>query len=238
MNEQPEVTETLRHRATAVRAFNQAQAHYEISVLDHIAARIRAAFPTATHLTFAHYARAQQADLRALWQPGADETQARIPAEVAQAALDLDEITDDLTDALSGLTSAAWSAVRPEPDADGLWVLDLPPADRASKIAELVRTHHPDAALLTVDYSADPCRVRAVTKAEIWEVARTVDGPMVADDQHPLWPPETERQISALATQMQALPHLSAQHLLPMGGPEDRTALLFLPAVDRKGSLS
>ncbi|MDQ8704515.1 hypothetical protein RCO28_18765 [Streptomyces sp. LHD-70] len=235
VTEVTEVTDALRHRNTAARAVNEALARYEISVLDHIAARVRNAFPTATHLTFAHYARAREADLQSLSSTEPDGTEVRIPDEVAQEALDLGEITDDLTDALTGLTSAAWSAVRPEPDADGLWVLDLPPADRASKLAELVRTHHPDAALLTVDFSADPCRVQAITHAETADAVGSLGKPLAVDDQHPLWPPETERQISALATQMQALPHLRAQHLFRTGGPDDHTALLLLPMDDTKG---
>ncbi|WP_405999380.1 hypothetical protein [Streptomyces sp. NBC_00829] len=223
------IAATLHHRNVAVTAFNKVQAQYEIAVLDHVSARIRAAFPDTTHLTFVHYSRSRELDLRGFFTTGPDGTQRQIlDATASTPALDLDELADDLTDALAGLNSAAWSAVRPESAGEAQWVLDLPPYDRAGRIAELARAHHPHAILLTVDFTDDPAHVLDLTSADIAESGATTE-PIQALPYLPLWPVETERQIAALAAQIRALPHLRAQHLLPIDTPEGRKAILVLP---------
>ncbi|MGI5401971.1 hypothetical protein ACQEVG_21505 [Streptomyces sp. CA-135486] len=230
MTDTNQIAATLHHRKAAVTAFNEALATYEIAVLDHVSARIRAAFPSATHLTFVHYARSRELDLRAFWTTSPDGTQTQIlDATVGVPALDLDEVADDLTHALAGLQSSAWSAVRSEPTGAGEWVLELPPQDRAARIAELARAHHRHAILLTVDFTDDSAHVLDLTSADISEFGGAIAEPIQALPHRPLWPAETEWQITALATQIRALPHLRAQHLLPIDNPEGRKAILTLP---------
>lgn len=221
---------TLHHRNAAVTAFDKVRAQYEVAVLDHVSARIRAAFPDATHLTFVHYSRSRELDLRGFFTTGPDGTQRQIlDAAAGTPALALDELADDLTEALAGLNSAAWSAVRPESVGEGQWVLDLPPYDRAA------RAHHPHAILLTVDFTDDPARILDLASADIAESGETLAEPVQALPHRPLWPAETERQIAVLATQIRALPHLRAQYLLSVDGLEGRKAILALPMPTQNG---
>lgn len=223
--------ETQRYRQLAMANINKAQARYEIAVLDHVTARIRAGYPDTTHLTFEHFSRSREVELRAFWASEPDGTQRRVlDARLDMTSLDIVELNEDLTRALAGHHAAAWSAVRPDPTPDKRWILDLPPADRAARIAELVRAHHPNAKLITVDFASDPCRVESVTAADLSESGGTITEPVVAIDERPLWPRETERQIAALARQIYVLPHLQAQHLARVGGPRERTVFLLLPA--------
>jgi len=230
------VAATLHHRNAAVTAFNKVQAQYEIAILDHVSARIRAAFPDTTHLTFVHYSRSRQLDLQAFFTTGPDGTQRQIlDATTSTPALDLDELTDDLTEALAGFNSAAWSAVRPESPGEGQWVLDLPPYDRAGRIAELARAHHPHAILLTVDFTDDPAQILDLAGADIAQFGDPLSETVQALPHRPLWPAETERQIAVLAAQIRALPHLRAQYLLPIDTPEGRKAILALPTPTQNG---
>ncbi|WP_328769460.1 hypothetical protein [Streptomyces sp. NBC_00286] len=232
-------TTALRHRKLAVDAFNEAQAHYEIAVLDHVAALVAEAYPETTHLTFDHSAHDRRIELHALWttrHDGTEEQLLDVRQDGATAALDLDELADDLSDALAGLHSAAWSTVRPDPRPDRRWVLDLPPADRAERLAELVRAHHPKAGLVTVEFVGRGCRVLNVDRADVTKLSiDVIAGPRPASGEGSLFPQETERQISALVLQIHALPHLRAQHLVRVGGPATHTALLLLPQTNTHG---
>ncbi|MER6010135.1 hypothetical protein [Streptomyces bluensis] len=222
----------LRYRRLAVDAFNEAQDQYEIALLDHVTARIVEAHPEATHLTFAHFTLDRLIKLHGLWTThpsGTEELLLDVHRDADTTTLDLDELSDDLTDALTDLRSAVWSAVRPTPRSDGRWVLDLPPADRVVRIAELVRAHHPHAQLITVDFVGDTCRVLDITCVDVSESGGSGTKPIPASDEHPLWPEETERQITALALQIHSLPHLRARHLARVGSPAERTAYLLLP---------
>ncbi|WP_432033666.1 hypothetical protein [Streptomyces antibioticus] len=221
------VATARRYRKLAVDAFNEAQAQYEIAVLDHVTARIVEAYPETTHLTFDHSTHDRTVELHGLWtthRDGAEELVLDIRRDADTSTLDLDELADDLSDALAGLHSAAWSAVRPDPRPDRRWTLDLPPADRIVPIAELALAHHPHAQLITVDFVGDTCRVLEVTCADGGATEK-----IRATDEHPLWPESTEQRITALVRQIHALPHLRARHLARVGGPDERTALLLLP---------
>ncbi|MFD3926559.1 hypothetical protein [Streptomyces sp. NPDC058614] len=230
---------TLHHRNAAVTAFNKVRAQYELAVLDHVSARIRAAFPDTTHLTFVHYSRSRELDLRGFFTTGPDGTQRQIlDATAGTPALDLDELADDLTEALADLNSAAWSAVRPESVGEGQWVLDLPPYDRAGRIAELARAHHPHTILLTVDFTDDPAQILDLAGADIAQSGDPLAETVQALPHRPLWPAETERQIAVLAAQIRALPHLRAQYLLPIDTPEGRKAILALPTPATQNGMS
>ncbi|MEU3783377.1 hypothetical protein [Streptomyces sp900129855] len=220
--------QALRHRQLAVAAVNQAHAQYEIALLDHVTARVLDALPEATHLTFDFHTHSREAELHAVWAThhhGTEELLLDARRDTDITGLDLVELGDDLTDTLAGLDSAAWSSVRPMPRPDKRWVLDLPPADRAGRIAELVRGHHPEARLLTIDVSRNPCRVTGMTLVDADGLPQQIS----ASDSQPLWPAATEQRITAFARQIHALPHLRAQHLARIGGPQDRTAFLLLP---------
>ncbi|MGW0822484.1 hypothetical protein [Streptomyces sp. NPDC002845] len=228
------ITTALRHRKLAVDAFNKAQAQYEIAVLDHVTARLVEAYPQATHLTFGHSTHDRTIEPHGLWTThpgGSEELILDVGRNADTTGLDLEELADELSDALAGLHSAAWTAVRPAPRPDGRWVLDLPPADRAVRIAELVRAYHPQARLITVEFTGDTCRVLHVTCTDTTDTTEAASGPVrpQSGDERSLWSAETERQISALVRQIHALPHLRARYLARVGGPVERTALLLLP---------
>jgi hypothetical protein len=228
------VSTALRYRKLAVDDFNAAQAHYEIAVLDHVTARIADAYPEATHLTFDHRAHDRTITLHGLLTThhGGTEDLILDARRDTDTALDLSELTDDLSDALAGPRSAAWSAVRPAPRPDRRRVLDLPPVDRAVRIAELVRAQHPQAGLITVDFASDTCKVLDVICTDIAEAGQVIIEQRQADEKHPLWSEESERQISALTLQIHALPHLRAQYLVRVGGPAERTAVLLPPQTE------
>ncbi|WP_431993325.1 hypothetical protein [Streptomyces albogriseolus] len=232
------VATALRYRKLAVDAFHEAQAQYEIAVLDHVTARIVEAYPETTHLTFDHSTHDRTVELHALWTThhgGTEELVLDIRRDADTTTLDLDELADDLSDALAGLHSAAWSAVRPYPRPDRRWTLDLPPADRIVRIAELVSAHHPHAQLITVDLAGDTCRVLDVTCADTSQSDVGVIKTISATDEHPLWPESTERRITAFARQIHALPHLRVRHLARVGGPDEHTAFLLLPQTGTTG---
>ncbi|MGW2886380.1 hypothetical protein ACWDDN_13685 [Streptomyces griseoruber] len=232
------VATALRHRGRAVDAFNEAQARYEIAVLDHVTARVVEAYPEATHLTFDHSAHDRTVEPHALWTThpnGTEEPVLDVHRDADTTTLDLEELADDLSDVLAGLHSAAWSAVRPTPRPDRRWTLDLPPADRIARIARLVRAHHPHAQLLTVDFTGGICRVLNVTRVDATETRGVATEPVRASDEHSLWPEDVERRITGLVRQIHALPHLRARHLARVGGPDEHTALLLFPQTHTHG---
>ncbi|MEW2303796.1 hypothetical protein AB0958_28160 [Streptomyces sp. NPDC006655] len=222
----------LRHRNLAIDAFNAAQAQYEVAVLDHVTARIVEAYPEATHLTFDHSPHDRTIELHGLWtthRGGTEELVLNVRRDADTTTLDLEELADDLSDALAGLHSATWSAVRPAPGPDRRRTLDLPPADRIAGIAELAHTHHPHAQMITVEFTGDTCRVLDVICADIPMSEGGAIRLIRATDECPLWPASTERRITALARQIHPLPHLRARHLARFGAPDEHTAFLLLP---------
>jgi hypothetical protein len=232
------VATALRHRRLAVDALNEAQAQYEIAVLDHVTGRIVEAYPETTHLTFDHSAHDRTVELHGLWtthHDGAEELVLDVRRDADTTELDLEELADDLSDALAGLHSAAWSAVRPDPRPDRRWTLDLPPADRIVRVAELVRAHLHHAQLITVDFAGDTCRVLDVICTDTSQADSGVIKPIRAADKRPLWPEDIERRITALVRQIHALPHLRARHLARVGGPDEHTAFLLLPQTHTHG---
>ncbi|MDH2389420.1 hypothetical protein QCN29_11565 [Streptomyces sp. HNM0663] len=231
-NEAPRTIDARRHLDHAVRAMDHVQARYEVAMLDYITARIVEAHPQTTHLTFVHATADGLIELDGLWATRDGGTEELLHdlrgGGSATVGFDPGEIGDDLTYALDRLNSVAWSAVRPQTLPGKRWVLDLPPADRAARIAALVRVHHPDAGLLTVDLSAMRPRVAGVTT-----VGATGVGPTVhAEPDRPLWPEETGRIIRGLIWQIRSLPHLRARYVTRVGGSAEETALLLLPQTE------
>ncbi|ORT60558.1 hypothetical protein [Streptomyces sp. CB03238] len=191
---------------------------YSLAVLDHISAKIRAACPEAVYVTFAYYNSrtldlhgvlgAQPSPLGTCPQPwdnrGGDEDEH--PLDYIA-----DQIESDVQTALAPYSSPAWASVHRNSAADGnSWLLELPPADRAARVAELVHEHHPEATALIVDGRA------------AGRVIEILEG--VADDGTPVrtprprWSSTCDTALTRLLGQLLALPVLADRHLMPLPG--------------------
>ncbi|WP_055550403.1 hypothetical protein [Streptomyces sp. NBRC 110028] len=190
---------------------------YCLAVLDHITAKIRAACPEAVYVTFAFYS-SRTLDLHGVLgaQPSPLGTCPELwdnrDGEDEHPLDDIaDQIESDVQAALAPYSSPAWASVHRNSASDGnSWLLELPPADRAARVAELVREHHPEATAIVVDGRA------AGRVIEIFEG--------VADDGTPVriprpgWPPACDTALAGLIAQMLALPALADRHLMPLPG--------------------
>jgi hypothetical protein len=127
-------------------------------VLDHITAKIRTACPEAVYVTFAFYT-SRTLDLHGVL--GAQPSPLGTCPELwdnrdgeEEHPLDhiADQIESDVQTALAPYSSPAWASVHRNSASDGnSWLLELPPADRAARVAELVHENHPEATALVVD---------------------------------------------------------------------------------------
>ncbi|MFE7277943.1 hypothetical protein [Streptomyces sp. NPDC057623] len=206
-----------------------------LAVLDHISAKIRRACPQAQYVGFAYYGKTRELDLLGvlgaqasplsglpwLWEKSDEEHHL---AELAA------EIEVDLQTALEPFDSPAWATVRRNSAGDGnLWLGELPPADRAARIAELVHEHHPEATAIVVDGRSAGGSVIAV-----------IEG--AADDGtdnlvRRRWTSDRDNALTRLIAQVFALPALADRHLVPVDGhshahpgtPGDRVRLMPLP---------
>ncbi|MFE0130138.1 hypothetical protein ACFWY6_00850 [Streptomyces sp. NPDC059037] len=190
-----------------------------IAVLDHITAKIRAACPGAVYVTFAYYS-SRTLDLDGvlgeqpsplsscpeLWSNREGTDEGEHPLDYIA-----DKIESDIQTALAPYTSPAWASVHRNSASDGnSWLLELPPADRAARVAELVREHHPEATALVVDGRA------------AGRIIEVLEG--VADDgtplrsPHPRWSSACDTALTRLLGQVLALPALADRHLMPLPG--------------------
>ncbi|WP_031070067.1 hypothetical protein [Streptomyces sp. NRRL S-118] len=190
---------------------------YCLAVLDHITAKIRAACPEAVYVTFAFYS-SRTLDLHGVLgaQPSPLGTCPELwdnrDGEDEHPLDDIaDQIESDVQAALAPCSSPAWASVHRNSASDGnSWLLELPPADRAARVAELVHEHYPEATAIVVDGRA------AGRVIEIFEG--------VADDGTPVriprpgWSPACETALAGLIAQMLALPALADRHLMPLPG--------------------
>jgi hypothetical protein len=141
-----------KRRADLKAEFLRIQKAYCLTVLDHITAKIRAACPEAVYVTFAYYAN-RALDLHGVMgaQPSSLGTcpelwDNRDGAEEHPLDHIGHEIESDVQTALAPYTSPVWASVHRNSASDGnSWLLELPPADRAARVAELVREDHPEA---------------------------------------------------------------------------------------------
>ncbi|MGW3118570.1 hypothetical protein ACWDBW_15770 [Streptomyces sp. NPDC001107] len=190
---------------------------YSLAVLDHITAKIRAACPEAVYVTFAYYGSrtldlhgvlgAQPSPLGTcpeLWSNLEDESGAEHPLDAIAH-----DIEDDVQTALAPYSSPAWASVHRNSASEGnSWLLELPPADRAARVAELVRDHHPEATAVIADGHSAGGRIIEILAGE-------------ADDGTPLrtpptWPADCDTVLTRLLSQVFALPALTDRHLMPM----------------------
>ncbi|WP_406172281.1 hypothetical protein [Streptomyces sp. NBC_00996] len=196
--------------------YRQIEKAHALAVLDHLAAYLRDACPEAVYVTFAYYGNTRTLDLNGvlgaqssplgacpwLWD-GSDE--AHPLAEISE------DIELDLASALAPYDSPAWACVSRNSASDGnSWLLELPPPDRAARIAELVRGHHPQATALVVDGRSAGGRVLEVVEGV------TEDGSEARARRR--WPRECDDAITRLVAQIFALPELADRHLVPTYG--------------------
>ncbi|MFJ2202721.1 hypothetical protein [Streptomyces violaceusniger] len=189
---------------------------YCLAVLDHISAKIRAACPEAVHVTFAFYGDrtlelhgvlgAQSSSVGAcpwLWDNRGEEEDEHPLDDIA------DQIETDVQTALAPYSSPVWASVHRNAASDGnSWLLELPPADRAARVAELVREHHPEATALVVDGRA------AGRVIEIFQ--GVADDGTPARTPRPRWSADCDTVIAGLLAQVLALPALADRHLMPL----------------------
>ncbi|MDQ0990695.1 hypothetical protein [Streptomyces sp. V3I7] len=210
---------------------------YCLAVLDHITAKIRAACPEAVYVTFAFYGSrtldlhgvlgAQTNPVRTcpeLWDNRGEEDEHPLDAIA-------DQIESDVQTALAPYSSPAWASVHRNAASDGnSWLLELPPADRAARVADLVRERHPEATALVVDGRG------AGRVIEIFE--GVADDGTPARTPRPRWTADCDTSLTRLLGQVLALPALADRHLMPLPGDyahpfgistSDQVRLMSLP---------
>ncbi|WP_369258861.1 hypothetical protein [Streptomyces sp. R35] len=190
---------------------------YCLAVLDHISAKIRAACPEAVYVTYAYYG-SRTLDLHGvlgaqtspvgtcpeLWSNLEGEGGAEHPLDAIA-----DAIESDVQTALAPYSSPAWASVHRNSASEGnSWLLELPPADRAARVAELVREHHPDATAVVVDARSAGGRIIEILAGE------ADDGTAVRTP--PGWLADCDTVLTRLLSQMFALPALADRHLMPL----------------------
>ncbi|MER7047971.1 hypothetical protein [Streptomyces jumonjinensis] len=191
---------------------------YCLAVLDHIAAKIRAACPEAVYVSFAFYS-SRTLDLHSIL--GAQPSPLGTCPELwdnrggeDEDPLDCiaDQIEFDIQTALAPHQSPAWASVRRNTASDGnSWLLELPPTDRAVRVAQLVREHHPDATAVVVDGRAAGGRVIEIIEGV------SEDGTEIRTARR-RWTAECDDTLTRLVGQMFALPALADQHLVSAHG--------------------
>ncbi|MCR8573059.1 hypothetical protein [Streptomyces sp. Isolate_219] len=208
-----------------------------LAVLDHISAKIRALCPDAVHITFAYYGKTRTLDLDGVL--GAQSSPLGVCPwlwEVSDKKHPLAEITEaialDVQSALAPYNSPAWATVRrnsASPERGNSWLLELPPPDRAARIAQLVREHHPEATAIIVDGRSAGGRV-----IEIVEGAAEDGTKHLTTRRH--WTRECDEILTRLVAQLFAIPTLAGRHLTPLhdyrhpyGTSSDLVRLITLP---------
>ncbi|MGW7572363.1 hypothetical protein [Streptomyces sp. NPDC054765] len=207
LKQQREEADTQRTRAEKA---------YALAVLDETAALIRALCPEAVYINFAYYSSSRTLSLYGvlgeqssplgacpwLWN---ESDQDHPLAEHGE------KIGNDLQEALAPYNSPAWARTRRNSASEGNdWILELPPPDRAARIAELVREHHPEATAIVVDGRSAGGRIIEVIEgvAEDGSDNRTT---------RRRWNERCDDLLTALVAQMFALPDLADRHLMPVG---------------------
>ncbi|NEC21791.1 hypothetical protein [Streptomyces parvus] len=211
---------------------------YCLAVLDHITAKIRAVCPEAVYVSFAFYSSSRTLDLHCvlgaqtsplgtcpeLWDNEGEPEDEHPLDDIA------DQIESDVQTALAPYASPAWATVGRNAASDGnSWLLELPPADRVSRVAELVRAHHPEATAVIVDGRSAGGRIIEVVEGS------GEDGSQNLTTQR-RWSRECEDVLTRLVGQIFAMPTLAGRHLdaihdyrHPYGTSSELVRLMTLP---------
>ncbi|MGW7664689.1 hypothetical protein [Streptomyces sp. NPDC054756] len=167
-----QVATLAQQREELSLALRRAEQAHCLGIIDHLAAKIRARCPEAVYVAIDRSGQdravtvygvlgEQPSPLGAcpwLW----DGTQAGHPLNEIDS-----DITLDIEYALLPPTSPVWALVHRNTGMDGSWLLELPPADRAARVAELIRGHHPAATAVIVDGRAGGGRVVGVIEEQV-----------------------------------------------------------------------
>ncbi|MFF4802369.1 hypothetical protein ACFY1U_28855 [Streptomyces sp. NPDC001351] len=188
------------------------QKAYCLAVLDHITAKVRHACPEAAYVGVAYNGTTRDVDLLGvlgeqtsplsglpwLWESSDEEH------PLAEIAADIEA---DVQTALKPYDSPAWATIRANRASDGnLWLVELPPVDRAARIAQLVRESHPQATAVVVDGRGVGGRVI--------EVVEGVDEDGAPIRLRPRWTGECDDVLNRLVAQIFAIPDLADRHLV------------------------
>ncbi|AIA03426.1 hypothetical protein ACFCXR_15245 [Streptomyces noursei] len=185
---------------------------YGLAVVDHLAAKIRAVCPDATYLAFERHREQQWYVVTGVlgaaptplspnpWLWDAGDSSLRGFGE---------DIETDLQTALEITPSPVWPMSRLNTASEAnVWLLELPPEDRITRITELVRTEHPEAFGLLVDGDATRRHVLAVDEGG--SVRLLVGRSQLR------WSREHDAALNAWVGQIFALPPLADRHLMPI----------------------
>lgn len=199
-----------------------------LAVHDDIAARVRLAHPDAEHLDISFDTNsevrlhgiwsAQQtatSNCRLLYDPENDAEQSW-----RDGALDVEELVDDLNRVLTSGFLYRWSLIEPHPvhgHSDRLWIT-LPPADRASTVAGIVRRHVPNAESLICLFEASHRGIAVGFEQITLNDGESVHIPCPRcspESEDGPWPHNVSYELAHVLAQLYALPHLRSRHLTP-----------------------
>lgn len=210
----PQTVAAARRERLAGQLRRAEHAHL-LATADHIAEYVRAVCPGACHIEFAFHADTRTIDLGGIYG-SAPTPLSGCPllwdaADSEHPMADLrDELGRDVEELLAPFNSPAWTFVHPNAASEtNSWLLDLPPADRTARIAQLVRQHHPAAVALIVDFQATGGRIiQVIEEAEPGGTSR----------QHELWrcSGRADQEISRLLRHMRVLPDLRDRYFEPV----------------------
>jgi hypothetical protein len=211
----PPQTVAATRRERLAGQLRRAEHAHLLATIDHVAEYVRTVWPQARCIEFAFHADTRTIDLGGIYgNPPTPLSGCPLLWEAADQEHPMAELraelSGDVEQLLAPFNSPAWTFVHPNSASESnSWLMDLPPADRVARIAQLVRQHHPAAAALIVDFQATGGRViQVIEEAE----------PGGSSPQHALWrwSGRADLEISQLLRHMRVLPDLSDRHFEPV----------------------
>jgi hypothetical protein len=198
-----------------------------LALHDDIAAQVRQAYPDARFLDVElgpgdsvrlsgvwSEAQTPKGACRLLYAPREDPEESW-----RDGPFDLEEVTEDLDRVMHGPYLEEWGMVRahPDPALENRRWLELPPADRVSEVATVVRSHVPGAEALLMRFESTAGRVAVGLETVSLDGGDTLEVPCARC--HPEgdlpWPHDVSHGLALLLCQLYALPHLRRRHLTP-----------------------
>ncbi|GAA0643037.1 MULTISPECIES: hypothetical protein [Streptomyces] len=203
-----------QQREELALALRRAEQAHCLGIIDHLAAKIRARCPEAVYVAIDRSGEHRAVTVHGVLgeQPsplGAcpwlwDGTETGHPLNEIDS-----DITLDIEYALLPPTSPVRALVQHNMSMDDCWLLELPPADRAACVAELIRGHHPAATAVIVDGRAGGGRVVGVIEEQR-------DGKVPAPVARPRLSSACDDALTRLVAQVFLLPPLADRHLMPV----------------------